>query len=316
MNIAISLILAALLLQLMPQANAQPNEGVPALKVRAPNGETSILIGSMHIPYENLRQPSPAVLDGAKYLVVEHLTTNNSKTSGSGKQAILAPEVLEGRIQDKKVRAKWARFLTEAQVEQLRQNFTCGMAVPQSSPDIDLAIDMVLSFKSPEFASSLVYRPCSQPGMLSRDDIIGRAAADRGIRTVGLETPDAIQIRRDAIPDRIYAGLLHSAFKIDARKQLSKTVDALNTGDYLAISTILAGTYETHSDAATYDKIMVKERNRAWIPVLRPYLDAGHAVIVVGAGHLAGKDGLIALLVKAGYAVEPVSLRSNQPISN
>ena len=312
MNITVSLVLAALLLQLMPQANAQDNEGVPALKVRATNGETSILIGSMHIPHENLRQPSPAVLDGAKHFVVEHLTTNDSQTSVSSKQAMRAPEVLENPIKGKKVRAKWAGFLTESQVEQIRQNVKCRVAAPLP-PNF---MDDILSLNSPALASSLVYMPCSQPGLLSRDDILGRAATDRGIRTAVLETQDTIKTRRDAIPDRIYAGLLRSAFKTDVRKQLSKIVDALNTGDYLAISTIVAGTFETPSDAATFDRIMVQERNQAWIPVLRPYLDAGHAVIVVGAGHLAGKDGLIALLVKAGYTLEPVALRTNQPTSN
>lgn len=309
MNITVSMVLAALLLQLIPQANAQANEGVPALKVRAPNGETSILIGSMHIPYENLRQPSPAVFDGAKYLVVEHLTTEASQRPVNSKQPMSAPGVLETPIRGKIERAQWARFLTEAQVDQLRQNFKCGMTVPLPSN----FMDAILSLNSPALAATIAYMPCSQPGSLSRDDILGRAATDRGIRTAGLEAPTAIQTKRDAIPDRIYAGLLHSAFKTDVRKQLSKTVDALNTGDYLAISTILAGTYETPSDAATYDRIMVKERNQAWIPVLRPYLDARHAVIVVGAAHLAGKDGLIALLVKAGYAVEPVALPTNPP---
>ena len=47
--------------------------GVPALKVTAPNGATSILIGSLHVAADGLKQPSGAVMQGAKHYVIEHL---------------------------------------------------------------------------------------------------------------------------------------------------------------------------------------------------------------------------------------------------
>jgi uncharacterized protein YbaP (TraB family) len=51
-----------------------------------------------------------------------------------------------------------------------------------------------------------------------------------------------------------------------------------------------------------------RDRNLAWLPVLRSRLDQGgqdeDVLVVVGALHLLGEDGLVSLLKKAGYNVE------------
>ncbi|WP_233874603.1 TraB/GumN family protein [Paraburkholderia adhaesiva] len=61
-------------------------------------------------------------------------------------------------------------------------------------------------------------------------------------------------------------------------------------------------------DAATFYRIMIEERNRAWMTPLQRYLDQGNAVVLVGAGHLPSPAGLIRLLTLAGYRVEPTKL--------
>jgi hypothetical protein len=70
--IRLSLLALTLAFQ-QPAVFAQPSvtEGVPALKVTAPNGASSVLIGSLHIPSDGLRQPAASVMDGAKRYVVE-----------------------------------------------------------------------------------------------------------------------------------------------------------------------------------------------------------------------------------------------------
>jgi hypothetical protein len=55
--------------------------GMPAFSVVAPNGAKNILIGTIHIPYPGLVQPSPAVLDGYGRLVVEHLNLVHTAAS-------------------------------------------------------------------------------------------------------------------------------------------------------------------------------------------------------------------------------------------
>lgn len=51
---------------------------------------------------------------------------------------------------------------------------------------------------------------------------------------------------------------------------------------------------------------LLKDRNIKWVKALPEIMRSGAQFIAVGAGHLPGKDGLIALLVQEGYKVEPI----------
>ena len=54
-------------------------------------------------------------------------------------------------------------------------------------------------------------------------------------------------------------------------------------------------------------KRLNSDRNRAWLPRLRAMLDdsdSDDSLVVVGAMHLLGEDGVVELLREAGYTVE------------
>ena len=55
-----------------------------------------------------------------------------------------------------------------------------------------------------------------------------------------------------------------------------------------------------------YADLLLYNRNRNWVKKLETLLPMEKLVIAVGAGHLPGDKGLINLLRKAGYKVEPV----------
>lgn len=60
---------------------------------------------------------------------------------------------------------------------------------------------------------------------------------------------------------------------------------------------------------ARNDRLMeglLTDRNRSWMARLEPFLEGGGAFVAVGALHLPGETGLVALLREAGYSVEPV----------
>lgn len=56
---------------------------------------------------------------------------------------------------------------------------------------------------------------------------------------------------------------------------------------------------------AAFQEAMIDARNRIMVEAAVPVLDEGGAFIAVGALHLSGAQGLVALLRERGYAVEP-----------
>ncbi|MCD0464561.1 TraB/GumN family protein [Flavobacterium sp. ENC] len=53
-------------------------------------------------------------------------------------------------------------------------------------------------------------------------------------------------------------------------------------------------------------KYMLDERNHNWAALLPEMMKKGNLFVAVGAAHLAGEEGIINLLRKAGYTVKPV----------
>jgi uncharacterized protein YbaP (TraB family) len=54
---------------------------------------------------------------------------------------------------------------------------------------------------------------------------------------------------------------------------------------------------------------LLDDRNIAWMEMLPDWLAQGRTFIAVGAMHLPGESGLLALLSKAGYTLKPLPLK-------
>lgn len=57
---------------------------------------------------------------------------------------------------------------------------------------------------------------------------------------------------------------------------------------------------------ADYEEDLLLKRNRNWIPVIEKAMKEKSTFFGVGAAHLADEEGVIKLLRKQGYKVEPV----------
>jgi uncharacterized protein len=83
---------------------------------------------------------------------------------------------------------------------------------------------------------------------------------------------------------------------------VNKLGDAWKAGDVPAIERIALA--DLKSDPLMYQRLLV-ERNKNWMPKIEAlFARKGHALVVVGAAHLVGPDGLIAMLKAKGYTVE------------
>jgi uncharacterized protein YbaP (TraB family) len=83
---------------------------------------------------------------------------------------------------------------------------------------------------------------------------------------------------------------------------MTKLADAWKTGDAPAVERIALT--DIRHEPQLYQRLIV-ERNRNWMPKLEAlFARRGRALVIVGAGHLVGPDGLIAMLRAKGYTVE------------
>ena len=56
-------------------------------------------------------------------------------------------------------------------------------------------------------------------------------------------------------------------------------------------------------DAPEVYQSLLVDRNRRWVPKIEACVQTRRCFVVVGAAHLVGPDGLVALLTQRGYTV-------------
>jgi uncharacterized protein YbaP (TraB family) len=61
------------------------------------------------------------------------------------------------------------------------------------------------------------------------------------------------------------------------------------------------------SSVSGFEDKLVSGRNKNWIPLIIEDAKKSQTFFAVGAGHLAGPEGVIHLLRKAGYKIKPVN---------
>jgi uncharacterized protein YbaP (TraB family) len=130
-----------------------------------------------------------------------------------------------------------------------------------------------------------------------------RAQSD-GKTVQGLETIDyQLSLFDEMTLEQQDRFLATSLKELDAEKaNVTKIADAWKAGDAASVErTVLQ---ELKHDSLMYQRLLV-ERNRNWLPKLEAlFARRGRAFVVVGAAHLVGPDGLLAMLRAKGYQIE------------
>mgnify|MGYP001137381088 CR=1 FL=1 len=120
----------------------------------------------------------------------------------------------------------------------------------------------------------------------------------------GLETAQEQMMLFDNLPDDAQKKMVLSV--IDSFATAKKNANHLVT---LYTKQQLDKLYErtvNSPDMAGSKEALVDNRNKKWIPILEKNMHSKICFIAVGAGHLGGETGILNLLKKKGYAVEPV----------
>jgi hypothetical protein len=144
------------------------------------------------------------------------------------------------------------------------------------------------------------------------DLALAAAARERAIPVTGLETLEDQLGAMAAVPEADQLTVLRASLKLNTRSD-----DALETilRRYLAreIAWVWPLQMELWRQAgfdpdafASFQRELVTVRNARMRDAARPLLEKGNALIAVGALHIVGQDGLVALLRAAGFDVVPV----------
>ena len=91
--------------------------------------------------------------------------------------------------------------------------------------------------------------------------------------------------------------------ELDTQKtEVTRLVDAWRAGDVPTVERLVL--QDLKSEPKLYQRMLV-DRNRDWLPKIEALFSRrGRALVVVGAAHLIGSDGLLAMLRAKGYTIE------------
>ena len=129
-------------------------------------------------------------------------------------------------------------------------------------------------------------------------------AHDGGKAVQGLETVEFQLSRLDGMTAEQQDRMLAQTLKeLETEKgSVAKLTTAWKTGDADGVERLVVGTLK--AEPVLYERLLV-ERNKNWLPKIEALFSRkGHALVLVGAAHLVGADGLLAMLKAKGYSIE------------
>lgn len=264
-----------------PGANAKP----PLYEIATADGETvGWLLGTVHALPDGIEwrtEPVERVIDQADYLILEVAELDNQRAIATIFGELASTEGLGPLSQrvDPELREPLAQIVARSDL-------------PGNS------------FENTEsWAAAL---------MLARVDAFGEASngVDRGLirdftgrKIIGFETAEGQLRIFDALAEADQRDLLEGTVRewVAARQNPGRLAQAYINGD---IATLESATSEGIMADPELREALLVGRNRAWSGPLLTMLGARERPLVaVGAAHLLGPQGLIAMLEQNGYTV-------------
>lgn len=172
-----------------------------------------------------------------------------------------------------------------------------------------LPFEMLQAFKPLLTASLLADQQSSScDHMISMEQLIMEEAKSNEVTVKGLETMDFQMGIFDKIPYKVQAKQLYQMIA-HAGDQSEESEMTLLTDAYRKqqLEKLEEMTKKEDMGMKDFTDILLYSRNADWAKKLRTLMQGKSLVIAVGAGHLPGQRGVINLLRRAGYAVEPVT---------
>jgi len=131
-------------------------------------------------------------------------------------------------------------------------------------------------------------------------------AKKAGKTTGGLESIEFQINIFDKIPYDVQATMLVEAIKSGEGSESKELESMVKMYRQQNIEMMASSISEEGQDVSGFEDILLTERNKNWIPLISEEMQKQPTFFAVGAGHLAGPNGVIHLLRKSGLKVRPV----------
>ncbi len=169
--------------------------------------------------------------------------------------------------------------------------------------------ELVLERMKPWAVATTLSVPPPETGQML-DLVLYQQAQAAGKQLHGLETIQEQLAVFDSMPESDQIRLLRDAVdNLDKIDRMNAEVLVLYKRRDLAGMLALNERYMHEGDPGVsrdLEQRLIIDRNRTMVERMQPHLQAGNAFIAVGALHLPGDQGLLALLDQRGYTVKPV----------
>jgi uncharacterized protein YbaP (TraB family) len=259
---------------------------------KASRGQSIVyLVGSVHLLSKDYYPLSPALDTAFKDtdLLVEELHLGQMAQVESQMTILMRGMLPTGQTLDKVVSP------------------TTFTLVSERVKALGLPIEPLMRFKPWSLALTLLgleWQAAGFDAALGLDRHFYDQAVAAGKEVQGLETVEFQISRFDELTmdeqDRMLASTLR---ELETEKASVTTLaNAWKAGDAPTVERIVL--QELRKERKMYDRLLV-ERNKDWLPKIEAlFARKGRAFVVVGAAHLVGPDGLLAMLKGKGYAIE------------
>ena len=145
-----------------------------------------------------------------------------------------------------------------------------------------------------------VMLPCE--AKISVDGILAQQATESEKPIQSLETATYQMSIFDEIPNALQIDEMLRSLGEEGFEEFEALKKAYFAEDLQALAKLM----NDNEMVNQYEETFLLQRNRNWAEALPALMQEGSCLVAVGAGHLSGAEGLLQLLKKAGYTLEPV----------
>lgn len=270
-------------------------------RVSRPGVPDSFLFGTMHVTDPRVTALAPAArkaFDGAGMLVIE--TTDVLDEAGM-MAALMADPALTMFTDGSTL----SQHLSPADAAALEKGLDArGIPLGSVARMKPWVLSAALSLPACELA-----RKASGAPVL--DVSLGREAKAAGKRVEGLETARSQLEAMASLPLDFHVRGLVETLKLGSRlddviETMIAVYESGETGLFWPLLNAVMPDSAEEPGYAAFEETMITARNRGMAEKAAPFLAEGGAFVAVGALHLPGPEGLVALLKRRGFALAAV----------